>query len=402
MKKMFALFLAFSMFFIGCNTGAKTGDLMTDITPQDVISTYDDDIYTYITDFSANLFNRSVRENKNTLVSPVSILYVLAMIQNGAQGATLSQMQNTIGVDTESLNCFMAEFLKTAGDRVHIANGIWVKDGFKANKDFLQTNADYFGAGIYSAPFNMSTVKDINNFVNKNTDGMIDQIIDRLNPQTVMCLVNALTFDDKWAVEYEKSRITDNIFTNCDGTENNVKFMHSEEGIYLQDEDTTGFIKPYKNGDFSFVALLPDSDTDISRFCKTLTGKKIHNILNRPVYAHVNVFMPEFEAEYSQSMIDVLKKTGIIDLFTPGLSDLSAMGYSDNGLYISNFLHKTYISVNRQGTKAAAISFATADECRAAKPVMSYTIRLDRPFVYMILHNETGLPIFMGTITNIG
>ncbi len=401
MKKIIALLVCFSIIFGGCGVSAGTQDLTENITPQNVAIVYDDNIYTYLTDFSAGLFSRSAKEDENTLISPVSMLYLLAMIQNGAGNNTLRQLQSATGVDTDSLNCFMAEFSSNGGKEIHTANGIWVREGFEADRNFLQTNADYFGAGIYSTPFDSNTVKHINSFVKENTDGMIDSIIDRLDRETVVCLINALTFKDKWAVQYEKSSIVDNTFTNNDGSTDTVPFMHSEEGIYFQNEGVTGFSKPYKGGNYSFVALLPPENADINRFVNSFTGEKLKTILNNPTYCHVNAFIPEFESRYGGSMIDPLKSMGITDLFEPDIANLSAMGNSDTGLYISKMLHKTYISVNPEGTKAAAISFATADECRSAEPAMSYTVRLDRPFVYMIIHNETNLPIFMGNIAKI-
>ena len=68
---------------------------------------------------------------------------------------------------------------------------------------------------------------------------------------------------------------------------------------------------------------------------------------------------------------------------------------------ISRVLHKTFISVAEQGTRAGA---ATAVEMPAygAMEIPEFKeVVLDRPFVYMIIDCETNLPFFMGTMMDV-
>ncbi len=412
MNKLIALILCVSVFFTGCGGGVQSQNLMKDIKPNPNPETCDGFISPEtFADFSAGLF-AAVTENdrltgdnpntaKNTLISPASLLYVLAMIGNGAEGETLAQLETVLGMNVECLNTMLYSFMKNSHKSISAANGIWVKEGFKANRDYLQTNADFLQTAMYSRPFDNSTVKDINNFVNKNTDGMIDKIVDRLDPQAVMCLVNALTFQDKWAKEYEKNQINDGIFTAADGSRQDAEFMHSRENIYLQSNGITGFVKPYKSGEYNFVALLPPEGTDINQFTASLDGEVLNNLLNNAIQHPVDAVIPQFEARYSRSMIESLKAMGLTDIFDRAKSDLSGMGESDNGLYIDTLLHKTYISVDPQGTKAAAVTLGVANESRAADPIMVYYVRLDRPFVYMIVQKDSGLPIFIGSVAGL-
>ncbi len=402
MKRFIAFILAFAMIFtVGCSSATGTSsDLMADITPNPVAATGTNDATPHaVADFGARLFAASAEEGENTLISPVSMLYVLAMITNGAEGETLEQLEDAFGCNIDALNIFLYKYM-AEGKNTTAANAIWVREGFSANRDFLQTNADYFGRGVYTAPFDSGTVKDINDYVNLHTNGMIDKIIDRLDPSTVLRLVNALTFEDEWQDKYEKRNIEKRIFTAFDSTEQTVDFMHSTENSYIEDENTTGFVKRYKNG-YRFVGLLPHEGVDIGRYIADFNGEKLAGLMESCISAQVITAIPTFESEYSRSMIEVMESIGVTDVFDPYKSDLSRMGESDTGLYISALLHKTYISVDEKGTKAAAISFATADECAAAEPAHVYTVKLDRPFVYMILPDNSDVPVFIGSVVKI-
>ena len=112
----------------------------------------------------------------------------------------------------------------------------------KANADFLQRNKDYYDAEIYAAPFDKTTVSDINTWTENATRGMIKELIQEISPDSVAYLINALYFSGEWQNKYEKSDIAEGMFTAADGTASRVKTMKSSEGIYLSDENTTGFV----------------------------------------------------------------------------------------------------------------------------------------------------------------
>ena len=132
----------------------------------------DDAFITAISDFSLSLFRESVtKEADNDLISPLSAVLCLSMIANGAAGETKAQMENALGMNTEKLNKCLYSYLSglytSDSCKVNLANSIWFRDTYQEqiSKDFLQTNADWYNAQIYSAPFNSSTVKDVNNWM---------------------------------------------------------------------------------------------------------------------------------------------------------------------------------------------------------------------------------------------
>ena len=362
--------------------------------------------------FSVNLFKECYKDNQgeNMLISPLSAVPALAMTANGADNATLKGMEEVLGggMPVDELNKYLKEYLGSikSAEEMHMANSIWFRDDadrLTVEKDFLQTNQSYFNSEIYKAPFDESTVKEINGWVKENTHGMIDSIIQNLKPEDIMCLINALAFEAEWLDPYTTDQIYDGVFTDCKGEDKTAEMMHSEENVYLLDNNATGFLKSYKGDKFSFGALLPNEGVSVEEYVSSLTAESLLKTLteNReegPVY----VTIPKFKYDYSTELTEPLKNMGMADAFNMGSADFSKLGKSQNGnIFIGTVLQKTFIEVDEKGTKAgAATAVIIADGCAVADPEPKSVI-LDRPFVYMIVDNETGLPVFMGVVNTL-
>ena len=329
------------------------------------------------------------------------------MTANGADGETLSQMETVFGIPSKELNGYirdyMAQLPKEDTYKLSMANSIWFKDDeelFQVNPDFLQTNANYYGADVYKAPFDETTLDEINGWVKDETDEMIPSILDQIPEDAIMYLVNALAFDAKWQEPYEDFQVSeDQIFTKEDGTEVEATMMNSEEYSYLEDELATGFIKYYDDRAYAFVALLPNEGVSVSEYVASLTGQHLREMLSNPEGVTVYASLPKFESEYDVEMSDVLKEMGMPNAFDWMLAEFPHIGTVSDGLniVISRVIHKTFISVTENGTQAGA---ATVVEMRAegAAEIVEYKeVVLDRPFVYMLIDCENDIPLFIGS-----
>lgn len=351
--------------------------------------------------FSVEYFKRSLNVEKNIMVSPFSLLYALSMTANGADGETLAQMEETFGMPIGALNeylhSYMKDFSQEEGTKLKAANSIWLNNsrGYELNPDFLQTTEDYYGSSVFKKPFDANTQNAINSWVSDNTDGMIPSIIDTLSQDTVMYLINALAFDSKWQTPYMDSQVQDDIFTTEKQEERTVRMMYSDEEKYLEDSDAKGFMKYYEGGDYAFAALLPAPGVSVSDYASSLTGEKLTWILKNAQDTSVNVSIPVFTNEYSSEISGLLQDMGIVDAFHDSADFSRMVTHVENGLAIDHVLHKTYISVDEKGTKAAATSAVGIME---AAYIPSNEVYLNRPFVYMILDCRTNLPVFMGTV----
>ena len=356
-KKLLAALLAAAC-FLGTTGCASQSIAATDLTKnvkkaeQTVCLDEDtqDKTIEEVTGFGVKLL-QSEMENENPLLSPLSILAALSMTANGAAGETKTQMEAALGANAETLNSmFSACWSETGEDKqLRLANSVWLKDTptLHVEDAFLQKNADSFGAGIYSAPFDDATKKSINDWVGKHTDGMIPEILDEIPQDTVMYLVSALAFDAKWDRPFKSYEVWDGAFTARNGQEQTGDFLHGAVGQYLSDEHAEGFLKPYADGKYAFAALLPDETTNIENYVNQLTGERLHAILASPIDESVEIALPKFKAEFSAELSENLKALGMTDAFDGANADFTALGTSDEGnIYISRVLHKTFIQVD--------------------------------------------------------
>ena len=396
----------------GCATKVQAADLMEGVQANTVTGKAADDAFAQSQmRLAVELFQSSVLESKdeNVLISPLSIQLALAMTANGANGNTKAEMEALLGgeISLEDLNEYLYSYVNNLSSaekyKLQIANSIWFRDDegrLQVEKDFLQKNADYYGAQAYKAAFDDQTLKDINNWIKDHTDGMIDSILDQIDEDAVMYLINALVFDAEWQHVYDKSDVYKGKFTNINGTEKQVDMMHSEESVYLQDKNAIGFMKPYSGSKYNFAVLLPNEGIDIYEYIAGLTGEELMETLSTPQLGMVMATLPKFSYEYELTMNDVLKELGMPSAFSGDTADFSKMAHSSRGnIYIGDVLHKTFISVDELGTKAGAVTKVQMNDESA--PMSEWVVTLNRPFVYMIIDNETKLPIFIGTVMDI-
>ena len=354
-------------------------------------------------DFGLDLLKLCAGE-KNVLISPASVLSALGMTANGAKGETLAQFETAFGLPVEELNAALSACLPAEDGPFSSANAIWFndKEGLHIEEDFLQTNADWYDAGIYAAPFDDSTCKDINRWVSDHTKGMIPKILDKVPEDAIMYLVNALAFDGEWLSPYDANATTDGTFTRENGSTQTVPFMHSDEYAYLEGEKVTGFMKNYKDGSYAFAALLPDEGVSLAEALDSLDGESLTALLQNVSGEEVITAMPKFAVDYDAGLEEVLPALGVTDAFAADLADFTGIGTSDLGnLYISRVLHKTHMEVDELGTKAAAATVVEMTEGAAMEMEPPKEVILDRPFLYMIVDQDSGLPLFLGAMMEI-
>lgn len=385
----------------------KSVDLMKEIVCAEVNSRPADDRFIKSqAEFGLSLFKKSIDDEKNSLISPLSVMLALAMTANGAVGETLEEMENVLGGDltidelNEYLHTYWSLLPSSEKAKLEIANSIWFRDDeymIRVKEEFLKKNANYYSASLYKAPFDDTTVKDINGWVDEHTDGMINKIIDEIDPFAVMYLINAICFDAKWRAPYSEYSIYEGDFYGLSGT-TTAELMRSEENRYVEDENAVGFIKPYANG-YSFMAILPNDGMSLADYIDTLEGDDLVQLYKNAVYHPVNATLPKFKYDYSILLNDILKEMGINKAFGGGFSNIGESSLGE--LFINRVIHKTFIEVDNAGTRAAAVT-AVEVATESAEPTVPKTVKLDRPFLYAIVDNATGLPIFIGTVNDIG
>lgn len=356
-----------------------------------------------VTDFGLRLLQLTMEEGEeNILVSPLSVMSALAMTANGAKGETLRQMEEAFGASARELSAYLSAYAQALPEsekyKLSLANSIWFTDDehFTVEQDFLKRNEEELRAEVYRTAFGDSTVREINRWVEENTDGMIEEIVDAVPPEAVMYLVNALAFDAQWQEIYLESQVREGDFTGEDGRVQKTDMMYSTEYRYLEDESAAGFLKYYEDARYAFAALLPHEGVTVTEYVASLTGERLREILDHPGNETVYAAIPKFESGYGVELSKVLGEMGMTDAFSAEDADFSGIGsFGEGNLYIGRVLHKTYIAVDERGTRAGAATAVEVKEDGAAF-MEPKRVCLDRPFLYMIIDCDTNLPIFIG------
>lgn len=409
-KRITLLCLALALSLAGCGGAPRlqARDLMAEVPAPKipVAAPMTEEAAAAAMDFCVQLFQASgAGEGENVLLSPLSVLLALGTTANGAGGETLAQMEEAFGLPLLALNEFCHAWLASREEDgpLQAANSLWLRDSgeLTVEEDFLEANALWYGADVYEAPFDSATLADINAWVDHHTGGMIPSLLEEIPDSAMVYLINALSFDSRWETIYREDQVHTGTFTREDGQERQVELMHSEESYFLFDGEAQGFLKPYQGGRYAFAALLPPEGMSLADYVASLEGGRLAQVLSGAREEAVWTAIPQFTMAYRAELSQALEELGITDAFDPFAADFSAMGRSEAGpLFISQVLHRTFLAVDAAGTRAGAATAVTMD-AGADAPVTREVI-LDRPFLCLLLDGETGLPLLMGAVTDVG
>ena len=351
-------------------------------------------------EIARNILNKMLeeRDEENVVFSPYSIYALLNMLADSTAADTRSELTDYLGTsDLDSFDTLgvMNRHLKDAYQFTS-ANAVIVKNTIK---DSINNKYKKMLKAKYSAEFfdSVDIVNDVNKWVSKKTKGMIPEIADDSMSQMIAALINAVTFDAEWMEKYEEDDIYEEKFKNVDKTSSKVQMMHSSEDYYIENELFSGFIKPYKKDEFSFMGIRPrsNSKTLMKRIIKGLDVTELYDYAEP---ANVNVCIPEFKSEYSKELSTLLIDEGVNQVFKDN-ADFTPMA-KGIPMKIDQICHKALIEVDRHGTKAAAVTMAMAVGCAPGFKEHK-VVKLDQPFIYAIIHNKTQLPIFLGLVNKL-
>ncbi|MGB3510171.1 MAG: serpin family protein [Microcoleaceae cyanobacterium] len=359
--------------------------------------------------FAFQLFSEILKSeaDKNIFISPSSIAIALSMTYNGAEGKTKDAMAKTLNFQGMSLeevnqaNKQLGMLLDSLNPEVKldIANSIWMKEGVSFKPDFIQSNQNFYDSKVSEVDFDHPQAPTIiNNWVNENTNGKIDKIIEQLEPDSVMVLLNAIYFKGNWEQKFSESDTKQQPFTMADGTQKQHPIMfQSSRCLYYEDENFQGVSLPYGEGRVSMYIFLPREEVGLEGFYQVLNEKNWENWMLEFDYYKVNLGLPKFTAEYELTLNDVLKSLGMEIAFDKRAADFSGMRPTPPELYIDEVKHKTFVEVNEEGTEAGATTSVTMG-IRSVE--ISVDMLVNRPFFFAIRDNDSGSILFMGEITN--
>lgn len=366
-------------------------------------------VVTSADEFGLNLFKKvnEFEGEKNLFISPLSVSMALGMALNGANGSTYDAMQSTLEFSDLNNNEInesyrsLIDLLTQIDSKVDflIANSIWYKENMTFEKPFLDINSKYFDARISGLNFsNPGSVNIINNWVNESTKGKIKKIIDGIPSYAVMYLINAIYFKGNWRYEFDKQYTTEDIFKLSNGEKVNCQMMsqRNDKLLYFENDYFKAIDMPYGDGHFSMSIFLPNEGKTPEDIIENLSLYNWNLWLANFEKQTGLVQLPKFEIEYEYSLNEVLKSLGMEIAFDQNNADFTKI-YELGGLFISDVKHKTFVTLDEEGTEAAAV---TSVEFGLVSFTPEFYFRVDRPFIFVIRESNTGSILFIGKIVN--
>ncbi len=358
-------------------------------------------------DFACNLF-RTIYERQGYgtfVVSPISVSYVLGMLNEGASGKTRQQITNVLGLSgsTQKIN----EYFKTMIHKVsradsnvtlQLANCIDVNSamGIRLIPQYKADMQQYYDAQIDALDFTKrSSLDKINNWCNKHTGGVIPFAVDRLEPNAVMYLLNTIYFKANWTEEFNPEDTRYMKFRTPYATVVKHKMMYRQTRTrYGKNEICQMLYLPYGNKDFGMYILLPVKGKTTADIIQRLSARELEQQLNRMKDENVDILIPRFFTSSEATLNHVLSAMGMPLAFT-SRAELTNMAQGTKDLYVSLIKQRTTIEVNEKGTEGAARTLLRA--LKDGEPPKIVNFHATHPFVYLIIEKRSGAIFFMGT-----
>ena len=368
--------------------------------------------------FTLNFFQslNGKTKNRSIICSPLSITYVLSMVNDAATGTTEQELEQTLGFHKGGIQA-VNDYCKNLIDnlphvdekvQLNIANAIFVNDKYQLRKQFQQDMSNYYDAKAEALDFSSpSTLGRINGWCDEKTRGMIPTILERVDPRTVSYLLNAIYFKADWASMFEKNETREEVFTTPDG-ETRVPLMHQNVYMnYLRNDTYAAVSIPYGNGRWMMTVMLPEEGKTTDDVISSLAASGwstdfLKNPLREARRYAVDLKLPRFETAFDTDdaggLIELLMGMGIRRAFDGNSAEIPNMCENGN-LYISMMKQKAKIKVNEEGSEAAAVTIAGLNFSSAVADTQEppkATFHANRPFVYLIHEQSSGVILFVG------
>lgn len=355
--------------------------------------------------FAFRLFYE-LQSKHNLFFSPFSISSALAMTYAGANANTKTEMSSTLCFNQpiDSMNQGFLNILKTLISdststlRIKIANSLWAQNKFHFLDSYFSMVKNYYLAESKNIDFaDASSENVINKWVEQKTNSKIKDLLPdkSIDANTKLILVNAIYFYGEWSHKFNENATKKEAFYLNSKDSVSAYFMNSKESLnYFEDSKFQIVELPYSSENISMFIFLP---VNIKSFKHDFTNNYYSKAMSSLMPYKVSLSLPKFKMVSSFDLSYILKKIGMPQAFTSA-ADFSGMT-GNKELLLSKVLHKTFIEVTENGTEATAATAVTMKVTSTA-PSPVKTMKVNRPFAFIIRDNKTESILFMGQINN--
>ncbi len=350
--------------------------------------------------------------SRNIFFSPVDLGSALALLYNGSAGSTRKAIADTLGFQDkapERLNQFFAAYkdlMKSPAGEVDLAKAtaLWVQVGSTLNNEFVRLGGEWFDIEISQVDFSDPRTRiAINTWVASKTRGLIKSIAGSFDPESILLLTSALYFKGLWALPFDPKRTRERRFTTHDGTQKQIPMMiKTSEFHYLEKRGFQAARLDYKGGQFSLYIFLPDERSDLQRFQAKLSAANWERWMSQFKLHPGTVMLPRFRVKFDASLRRALEALGLGVLFDPASANLEGIISNGTSPFLSGVQHQAVVDLNEEGTEAAAATELLMAVSYTPKPPKVFLMQVDRPFFFAIQDNTAGIPLFLGSVLDLG
>lgn len=360
--------------------------------------------------FSFNLFRAVAKQTEageSMIMSPLSVIYALGLVNNGASPAVSKEITRVLGFGAEGkreLNAFCANLIANAPlldeeVTLGIANAFFLNSmkGYTLYDAFRTDMKNYYKALVEELDFSQeASLGHINAWASEQTHGMIPSVLDKLYATAVAYILNALYFKGAWTYPFSPECTWKDAFTKADKSTTTVQMMnaHIDSIPYTAADSYSAIRLPYGNGAYSMTIVLPNNGKTLADVEDVLAADSFQRLQNAMTEEEVEIHLPKFESEADMPLVKIMASLGMPSAFSG-----AAFPYlcpEQDEIYISNIFQKARIKVNEEGSEAAAVTVIEMRETSIPGNPPYKVFYAKRPFLYFITERSTGAIFFMG------
>ena len=345
--------------------------------------------------------------NDNFVCSPYSVWIPLAALANATDGQSkeaLLTALNTAGISEADINNAASrmlydltrqrdqKFAEEYGESYHnplkIANAVFVDKNVTLKKEFAQAFMDFYRGVAMNVDFSSNAAVDaVNKWASSSTEGLIDNIVQEFDPNTVAAIANAIYFSDRWEWEFNPANTAEDAFHSA--TSDAKAFYMLREGdnqTYYEDDRVQAMPLRFKTGGGMYIILPKDGDA--SGLLSSMTSGYFYEIINDSISASGKLLLPRFSIESDiMELKDVLVSLGV-PLFNESTAPLTGGLIEENiPVWLSSAVHKAVIEVDEKGTTAAAVTVMAAAGSAMPEPTEPFEMYCNKPFIFVLYGN---------------
>ncbi|KAL0276179.1 UNVERIFIED_CONTAM: hypothetical protein PYX00_003801 [Menopon gallinae] len=358
-------------------------------------------------DFTIDFLKVASKDGGNALVSPPSVLMMLALLQQGARGNTEKELTAVLGSDSNSTQVSYRNFLKTLtqkspgvtmewGTRLYPKKGLTILPEFKTNIE--ENFGTQFDEIDYKEVPPAESAGRINSWISELTRGQITDLVEphMVNPDAIMLMVNVMFFKGSWRNRFKEKNTKMADFETSRNQSVKTKFMYQKNRFYTGKNNTLG-IKwielPFEGDTHKMIFVLPTKRHTLKKAMNQLTGDDLERIIKYADLSEVRLQVPKFKLKRKYSLPKILETLGVKSIFT-GESNLS--GISPEPFYVTDAFHEANTEIDEKGATASAATLLVISR----QLILTEVFRMNQPFLFFIVDNTHNLPLFAGMVVN--